>query len=197
MEGEAFQFALNGNYLKNLTVGVNEYVSYLEPHLEDEAFLNAVPMVFSNNGKFTQTLGKAKNSQEAFDDADWLQGKFNFAVKEVKMWTCGSFVHGIQFSYAVDGTTKSPGKHCTEKGGLRCESLVLNENEHITRIMVRSGDWVDGITLFTDMGRSMHCGGMGGTPHIAVVPQGNQFIAVGGSTMSYLEEVRFFYDEVY
>jgi len=197
IEGEAFTFGLNQYYLKALKLGVGEYLTYAEPVFEHEMFLNAKKLEFSPNGKFTPALGKNNSNSEGFDDFDWLSSKFNYSVAEVKIWHNGQHVYGVQFSYGLDGTKKTPGKHCAEANGLRAESLVLNENEHITKILVRAGNWIDSITLVTDQGRQLSAGGSGGVAYLTVAPEFHHFVAVGGSTGDHLDTLQLFYDEIY
>lgn len=197
LEGEAFTFGLNGNYIKALKLGVADYLCYAEPVFEDVMYVGAQRLQFSNNGKFTATLGKNKSSSEGFDDYDWISSKFNYNIAEVKIWHNGQYVHGIQFFYGLDGAKKTPGKHCAEVNGLRCESLALNEDEHITRIFVRAGEWVDSIAIVTDQGRVLKAGGNGGNSYVAVAPEGHHFVAVAGSTSTHLDSIQLFYDEIY
>ena len=196
-EGEAFTCGLNGNFIKSLKVAVSEYVNYIEPILEDEIFLTATRWPLSDNGRYTTSLGKLRGDSEGFDDWDWLQSKFNYAIAEVKVWHDGQYVYGVQFHYHLDGMKKNPGKHCADANGLRAESLVLNEGEHINKILCKSGEWIDSIILFTDQGRQLKAGGPGGKAYIAVAPQGHHFVAFGGSTGSHLDTLNVYYDEIY
>jgi hypothetical protein len=196
-EGDSFSFKMDRNYIKSLKFGVTDYVNYLEPVYEDIMFAGAIRLPFSQNGKFTEQLGKMRNNSEGFEDWDWISNKFNYTVAEIKIWHNGTYVYGVQFLYGLDGTKKTPGKHCAEANGLKCESLILNEGEHITKILCRSGHWVDFLGFFTDQGRVLAAGGNGGGCHLTVVPDGHQFVAVGGSTGTYLDTIQFFYDEIY
>jgi len=196
LEGESFTFGLNDYFIKALKLGVGEYLQYMEPIYEHVMYATAQKLPFSNNGKFTTTVGKARNNGESFDDWDWLSAKFNYQIAEVKMWHDGKFVYGIQFFYNLDGTKKTAGKHCAEVNGLRTETLSLAEDEHITKVLIRAGDWVDHITLLTDQGRSLSAGGSGGKGYIAVTPQSHHFVAVGGSTSGHLDSISFYYDEI-
>ncbi len=196
-EGESFTCGLNGNFVQSVKLGVSEYINYIEPLLEDEVFVTASRWAFSEHGKYTVALGKLNGDSEGFDDWDWLQAKFNYALAEVKIWHDGKFVYGIQFHYHLDGMKKTPGKHCADANGLKAESLVLNEGEHITKILGRGGNWVDGITLFTDQGRQLKAGGSGGKAYIAVAPEGHHFVCFGGSTGGHLDSLNVYYDEIY
>jgi len=197
LEGESFTFGLNDHYIKSLKLGVSDHLNYLEPVFENQMFVNAQKLAFSNNGKFTTEIGKKSNNSEGFDDWDWVGNKFNYQVAEVKLWHDGNYVYGVQFHYHLDGTKKTPGKHCAEANGLKAESLVLNEGEHITKILVRAGNWIDHITLVTDQGRTVSAGGHGGAAYLAVAPEFHHFVAVGGSTGNHLDTLQLFYDEIY
>jgi len=197
LEGEAFNMGFNGHYLKALKLGTGDHLNWIEPVFENEMFVSATRLGFSQNGKFTTEVGKKKNNSEGFDDWDWLGSKFNYQVAEVKIWHDGQYVYGVQFHYNLDGTKKTPGKHSAEHNGLRAESLELREGEHITKILVRAGDWIDHITLVTDQGRQVSAGGNGGHPYLAVAPEFHHFVAVGGSTSGHLDTLQLFYDEIY
>jgi len=196
-DGEKFTFKLQGHFLRNLKLGVTEYLSYIEPIFEDEVYLYGTPLKLSNNGKWTEGLGKSRGGEDEFNDYDWVADKFNYEVAEVKIWHDGQFVYGIQFYYHMDGTKKTPGNHLVFANNLKTETLTLSEGEHITRAIIRSGDWVDGITLFTDKGRSVHAGGKGGHPWIVKLPDRHQIIATSGSTQQYLHTLTLYYDEIY
>jgi hypothetical protein len=195
LEGEPFTFGFEQHYIKALKLGVAEYLTYIEPVVEHEMFVNAQRLDFVASEKYTPTLGKQKNNSEGFDDYEWIDGKFNYAIAEAKIWHDGTSVYGIQFSYHLDGTKKTPGKHCAEANGLRVETLVLNEDEHIVKILVRAGEWIDHITLVTDQGRQLSAGGNGGVAYLASVPEYHQFVAIGGSTGQHLDTLQLYYAE--
>ena len=197
IDGQSFKFSQPGNYIKALLIGAHENITFLEPIYDDVNFLFAKKLEFNPNGKFSNQLGKQHGDTEGFDDWDWLESKFNYTLAEVKIWHDGHLVHGVQFHYHLDGTKKSPGKHLTDAGGLKCESLVLNENEHINKVFIRAGDMIDNIIFFTDQGRRIGGGGNGGSPYVCVVPQGHHFVAVGGGIGgSSLHNLRLFFDEI-
>jgi len=195
LEGDSFTFGLQNYYIKALKLGVGEYLQYMEPVWEHEMYVGAKKLEFSNNGKFTNTLGKLRNGGESFEDFDWISGKFNYQVAEVKLWHDGQAVHGIQYYYTLDGTKKTPGEHCSE-GNVKCETLTMGDDEHVVKVLIRAGDWIDHITLITDKGRSISGGGQGGNAYIAVAPQDNHFMAVNGSISKCLDTVTFFFDEM-
>jgi hypothetical protein len=196
-EGESFTCGLNGNYIQSVRVAASEYITYIEPLLQDEIFVTALRWPFSDNGKYTTSLGKVHNDSEGFDDWDWLQSKFNYAVGEVKIWHDGTYIYGVQFFYLLDGMKKSAGKHCADGNGLKAESLVLNEGEHINKILCKAGHWIDSIIIFTDQGRQLKAGGNGGQAYLAIAPEGHHFVAFGGALGNHLHSLNVYYDEIY
>jgi hypothetical protein len=195
-EGDPWTFGLNGSYIKAFTFGTEEYLTYATPVYEDEAFVTAQRMVLSPSQKFTTMLGSPDKNCENFDDFDWIKDKFNFSVGEIKLWHDGNYVYGVQFYYLLDGTKKTPGKHCAD-GNLKTETLQLVEDEHITKILVRSGQWIDHITFITDKGRKISAGGHGGAAHLIVAPPGHQFISVSGSHSNVLRQILCNFDEIF
>jgi len=117
-------------------------------------------------------------------------------LNEVKLFHDNNFVTGLQFHYNMDGTKKTPGKHSADNSPYN-KNLQFNENEHITKILVRAGDVIDQITYYTDQGRSISAGGNGGNAYIAVAPPGHHFIAASGGIGGHLHTVQFHYDEIY
>lgn len=194
-DGEPFVLALQGSHLRSLRLGVSDVLTFIEPVFEDSSFFNARKLEFSGNGKWTHELGKSKG--ESFDDYDWIRDKFNYEIAEVKIWHDHQHVYGIQFFYNMDGTKKTPGNHLVFANNLQADSLQLASGEHITKILVQAGDWIDGITLITDRGQTLKTGGRGGNTYLAVAPNNNHFIAVSGSTGQYLHSLVLYYDEIY
>jgi hypothetical protein len=196
LSGNGFFFHHPGHFILALKVGVSQHVSYLEPIYEDEAFLYAKKLNFSQHGKFTEKVGKDHSDSEGFNDFDWIKDKFNYSVNEVKIWTDNNFATGIQFHYNMDGTKKTPGKHNADNSPY-VKNLVFNENEHITKVIIRAGDIIDGMTIYTDQGRQLSAGGNGGQAFIAVAPPGHHFIACNGAIGNHLHNIQFHYDEIY
>jgi hypothetical protein len=198
LNGNPFNFQQQGHYIKSLILGVTDYLSYVEPIYEDVMFVTAKKLDFSTNGKFTTELGKRHNDTEEFDDLDWIKEKFNYSINEVKIWHDGQHVHGVQWYYNLDGAKKTPGKHCSECEGLKCEVLTFAEDEHVTKVLVKASEVIDHLIFFTDKGRKVGGGGQGGQAYLAVVPQYHQFIATSGGTgAKYLHKLSIAYDEIF
>jgi hypothetical protein len=197
LTGDAFNFQLQGHYIKSVILGVTDYLSYIEPIYEDIMFVTAKRLDLSHSGKVTTELGKRHNDTEEFDDLDWIKDKFNWTINEVKIWHDGQHVHGVQFYFNLDGAKKTPGKHCSECEGLKCEILTFGEDEHIVKALIRAGDVIDHIIFFTDKGRRVGGGGQGGQAYLAVLPEDNHFIATSGGTgAKYLHKLSLAFDEI-
>ncbi len=170
LQGNPFTFGLNGQYKK---VG------------------------FCPNGKTTEPIGKSGVSAEAFDDESWISQMFNYSLAEVKLFHDGRFCYGVQTFYTMDGTKKSPGTHMIFANGLKADSFVLQVDEHITTALIRAGDIVDGITLYTDKGRRFTAGGQGGNPYVVHAPKGMQIVAFRGTLGDHLSRLQVYCDEIY
>jgi len=197
LQGNPFTFGLNGQYIKALNFGVNEYVTYIEPVFGDIDLVYAKKVGFCSNGKTTEPLGKKGVSAEAFDDESWISQMFNYTLSEVKVFHDGKVCYGIQTFYNIDGTKKSPGTHMIFANGIKADSFLLQEDEHITTALIRAGDIVDGITLYTDKGRRFVAGGQGGNPYVVHAPNGSQIVAFRGTLGDQLSRLQVYCDEIY
>lgn len=177
-DGEAFSLFKQGHVLRNLKIGVTNFVSYIEAHFVDELDIFAKKVNF-NNG-ISQEFGKRAGG-DTFDDNEWISGKFNYTIAEVKIWHDGKSVFGVQFFYAMDGTRKTPGNHLVFANNLITESLTLTEDDWIDKVYVRAGDWIDNITIVSKNGKRLSAGGNGGTPYALKAAEGKQIVALGGT----------------
>jgi hypothetical protein len=197
-KGDPFHLEQQNHYVKSLIIGVTNHVCYLQPVFDEIMFLGARRLENSTSGRWTSEVGKRHNDTEDFDDLDWMKDKLNYSMNEVKIWHDGQFVHGVQFIYNMDGAKKTPGKHCAEVNGLRCETLSFAEDEHITKVLVKAGDVIDALVFFTDKGRRIGGGGNGGQAYIAIPPPNHHFMSVtGGTGKKYLHKVFFGFDEIF
>jgi len=161
-------------------------------------WLGSRPWVFANQGKFTETIVKQSvKGDEEFNDWDWLDGKFNFRVSKVTLWHDRNTVSGVQFHYELDGTTKSPGKHCGENNNLKSEVLTLDEGEYVTVILVKQGQWLNYLHIQTNKGKSISGGSNNGETFVARVPDGNQFVCAFGEFANSFRKLGFYFDEIY
>lgn len=197
LQGNPFTFGLNGQYIKAINYGVNEFVTYMEPVFGDIDLVYAKKVAFCPNGKTSEPLGKNGVSAEAFDDESWISQMFNYSLAEVKVFHDGKFCYGIQTFYNIDGTKKSPGTHMIFASGIKADSFALQEDEHVTTALIRAGDIIDGITLYTDKGRKFTAGGQGGNTYLVNAPQGMQIVAFRGTLGDQLSRLQVYCDEIY
>jgi hypothetical protein len=152
-------------------------------------------IIGSNN--YTEELGVLKKTSVHFDDTEILKDKFNFRLCEIKVYhESHKYIVGIQVYYEMDGKKVSAGAHIGDKSS-KYETLTLSDNEHIVKATVRSGHWIDQITLYTDSGKAFSVGGNGGGATTFEAPYGYQLIGFGGSTSEYLDTIYMFYDPIY
>lgn len=92
-------------------------------------------------------------------------------IKEITVYHDEHIVIGIKIGYAFKS---SPDNLSYQTFGLEkdeAEKLVLNGDEHIVTVMIRSGDMIDAILLETDKGQTLISGGNGGGLHTFNISQ--------------------------
>jgi len=193
--GDAFRFNMNGSYIQSLKFGIDSHISYIEPVWESESLINCRIVKFDLNGKFSETCGKTHKDTVGFNDQFFVAGKWNYSIAQINVWHDGKFVYGVQFFYGMDGDVVSPGAHCGN-GNVKCEQIKFNQGEHLVKMLVRSGDIVDHLSLYTDQGRVVSCGGNGGDPSLIVTPPGTQIVALGGGTGGHLHNLVAFFENI-
>ncbi|KAE9095565.1 hypothetical protein PF010_g16660 [Phytophthora fragariae] len=105
-----------------------------------------------------------------------------YHVTRVLMWG-GEFFYGLQFVYEKDTTgdaqsTSSTTVYGSLMGNATAKrqasqptvTLELLPDEVVTRVSGRKGAWTDSITLHTNFGRTMTCGGNGGGDFSVSIP---------------------------
>lgn len=177
-DGEPFKLGQPGHLLRSLKLGVTNFLSFVEASFVDELAIFAKKVEF-NNG-YSQEFGKRSGGDD-FDDHEWIKGKFNYSIAEVKIWHDGKSVFGIQFFYAMDGTRKTPGNHLVFANNLLTESLTLTDDDWIEKVYVRAGTWIDGITIVSKNGKRLTAGGSGGDVYAITAADGKHIVAFGGS----------------
>ncbi len=145
----------------------------------------------------TQSLGKPIRPSIDFDDYDFIREKYNYHLSEVKIWFTSKHIIGVQTFYTMDGTKKTSCSHeGTHFQDVQTSSLILNSNEYLTRLQIRSGSIIDSITLITNKKRTLSVGGKGGEPTEFKLPEGCRFVSFGGSTGEYLQTLKANYEPI-
>lgn len=96
----------------------------------------------------------------------------------------GSYVDSIRFQ--INGEWKS--KYGGNGGGK--QELILKQNEHFSKIEIRSGKYIDNLKLYTNLGRWIQVGGTGGGYH----QEGdNQSVLIDckGRSGAYIDQLQF------
>ena len=193
--GEDFSFKFDNYYIRSLKVALNENsVCFIEPkfdlirnfHIKVQNFIFCDDKV--NNQ--TKTLGKANKNTKLFNDYEHLVGKTS-NIKEIKIYDDGDYVKGIYFNYDVAPYLAHLDQRCPKT---KDNYLKLEQGEYINKIYVRSGDWIDHLSIYTNKGNVISGGGFGGGPSIFVVPEGKKFIAIAGGHSNYLNCFSAFYE---
>jgi len=192
-EGDSFCFTEFGSYVKSLKVSSEDYLNYLEPIYGNAMFMGALNWKYGN-GEYTEMIGPQGKGQIDFNDFEFIDGKFNFKVTKVNLWHDGKELTGIQFFYAMSGTTKTPGqKLATMNQYTKQETLVLEEGEYINTAFVKVSNCINYLTIITNTGKSISAGNPGtGTAYLAKAKEGFQFGAVGGGYCNSIQQIQFY-----
>jgi hypothetical protein len=197
IEGEPFDFKVNGFYVQTFNFGVGEYLNFIEPIFMDTRFLFSKQIPYNVNTKTTESLGNVISKAKDFDDINWIKDKVNYSVNEIKIFHNGKFCHGIHTIYNMNGTTNSPGANYCKVMGIKADSLVLMENEYVTSCIIRAGNIIDQIGLYTNKGRNLICGGEGGIAYGFVAPPEMQIVAFRGKLANELGAFEIYCDKIY
>ncbi|KAL3674272.1 hypothetical protein V7S43_000227 [Phytophthora oleae] len=127
-----------------------------------------------------------------------------FRVARVLMWG-GQFLDGIQFVYEKASATDD--SECAVFGKLvgninakrqaaqPTVSLELLPDEIISRVTGRKGAWTDSITLHTNFGRKVTCGGNGGGDFTVPTPAGSEIRSISCQVGDHLTDICAFVHE--
>ncbi|KAI1082596.1 putative peptidase family-domain-containing protein [Whalleya microplaca] len=99
----------------------------------------------------------------------------------------GFALDGLEFFYD-DESSQLFGKRGGKPGGDTFE-MDIRRGEYITGFFVRSGFWIDGIQVFTSLGRKSPIYGNinGGSPHTLLPPRGYTVCGVSGSCAAWVD----------
>lgn len=193
--GEEFTYSFPNYYLRNLKAAFeNNYLCFIEPNFDLITNYRVKPehtILCKEHGiQQTKALGKAIKNIRLFNDYEVIKGK-NARITEIKLYDDGDYVKGIYFKYNVEEYLAHLEQRCPKT---KDYILKLEEDEFINKIYVRSGDWIDHISFYTNKGNSISAGGFGGGPTIFEVPVGKKFIAISGGVSNYLNTFSAFYE---
>lgn len=127
-----------------------------------------------------------------------------YRVSRVMMWG-HEYLDGIQFVYEKSLTSNET-TASSEQSTLLYGALVGNENAHrqasqptvilelvqdevVTRVSGRKGAWIDSMTLCTNLGRSISCGGKGGGDFAVPTPAHTEIRAISFKVGNHLTDL--------
>jgi hypothetical protein len=123
----------------------------------------------------SKVFGTDYNSTE-FDDRKFVENLDKIVIKEIVTYSNG-YLCGIQVFYEKDGSVTSNGCHSdidfnkienydfpTTSDGAKAvkKSFAFSEGEEISKLIVQSGDIIDGFGFETNYGNKYYHGGEGG-----------------------------------
>ncbi|GMF23652.1 unnamed protein product [Phytophthora lilii] len=155
-----------------------------------KSFVSAPPLrAFGPNGE----CSGVKCSEIA------ARAQSGFRVARVLMWG-GNFFDGLQFVYektSAEGENTVLGKLVGNANAMRQASqptatLELLTDEIIVRLSGRKGAWTDSITLHTNFGRTVTCGGKGGGDFSVPTPAESEIRSITFKVGDYLTDVTAF-----
>ncbi|KAJ8577644.1 hypothetical protein ON010_g1563 [Phytophthora cinnamomi] len=125
-----------------------------------------------------------------------------YRVARVSMWG-GEFFDGLQFVYEkilTAGDTQSASStavhaslmgngHAKRQPSQPTVTLELLPDEFISRVSGRKGAWTDSITLHTNFGRSIRCGGRGGGDFSISTPAGSEIRSISFEVEDHLTDI--------
>ncbi|KAG1711994.1 hypothetical protein DVH05_009234 [Phytophthora capsici] len=142
--------------------------------------------------------------QEARCSEAGVGAQIGYRVTRVLMWG-GQFLDGIQFVYEKASSLND--SDCAVFGKLVGNAnakqratqptviLELLSDEIISRVTGRKGAWTDGITLHTNFGRKLTCGGNGGGDFTVSTPAGSEIRSISFKVGDHLTDICAFVDE--
>lgn len=198
--GNPFSFHQNEHYIKAMRLRASEYIEYVEPIYSHLLFKDAKPWPVAHQGKFTENIKNAVNGDQSYNDFDWIKNKFNYYVSKVVIMHNHNELTGIQFTYGMDGTHKSPGSHICEFDPMTTvqETLTIPEGDFLTTVLVKHTNYINYIYLQTFKGKTLSVGNQNvkGEEHYFIVPHNHQIIATSGDFQDGIRNLRIHFDQL-
>ena len=125
----------------------------------------------------SKTFGKNFKGTQFNDLDDKLSSLSNINIHEMIFYDDGGFLCGVKVIYRLEENKNfTNGAHCvcdvdnidkskwqTNKNKtIISKSLIFKNDEYITKLIVRSGDIIDGLEIETNKGNKLAAGGLGG-----------------------------------
>ena len=142
--------------------------------------------------------GNVHGDTKAFNDAEAL-GILpdNARIVFIRVWH-SDFIHGIRVDYVVNGELKKAKNVGDNARGKTTDDLKLKQGDFINYFEVRSGNIIDGLTIRTNSGEEIVCGGTGGgDPAVFEIPEGQTIGALAGGTNGDLHNISLMFSPIF
>ncbi|CAH0518845.1 unnamed protein product [Peronospora belbahrii] len=157
-----------------------------------KTFISATPLkAFGCNGE--------RVGERCYDVI--AEAQSGYRVARILMWG-NDFFDGLQFAYdKLDNANSAPATvlgslvgnaHAKRQASQPTVSFGLLPNEIVARMSGRKGAWIDGITLHTNLGRSITCGGKGGDDFEVSTPADSEIRFIAFTIGDHLNDANVF-----
>jgi len=135
----------------------------------------------------TKIAASGGEGGEAFTDETLPKGAHVIGVKIRH----GAFIDAIELLYkTADKKEKGLGTHGGDGG--EEETFLLKEGEYITGLAGKTGDYVESLTILTNMRKSKRFGGEGGDKSYELKSPGAEVVGFYGRSGDYLDQIGIF-----
>ena len=116
-------------------------------------------------------------------------------ISKIDVYHDGEKLHGFQVFYFEDVEV---GHHIGSEvyKQTRCDSIHLDEDEYITKVIVLNDEIIDGIEFHTNKGKTAHFGDSGKGEYSKTeveVPSGKRILSIKGGFNKYLDNLQFYF----
>jgi hypothetical protein len=135
---------------------LGKYLTFISPVYKEEAIFTT-----SYSDKLLSAIIRTPKIGKKFDDSKQSiipEENYTKKINTIKVFHDNKLVKGHSLYY-LDGSIFTTGQDLQNH---LCETLNLAIDEKINKIMIRAGDMIDNITIFTNKGNSLSAGGYGG-----------------------------------
>lgn len=168
--GSAFSLKQHGKVVKGFSVGFGGHLHFIGAHFGH----HTPPIVQSNKA------GKTHPDTAHSNDFQYLQGKSNIKLVELRVLHDNNLVFGIEGIYEANGQQIAPGVHVGKEMNSSTinQSIALSDHKYITGITGKHGDVMDQLSIHLSDGTNYNFGGNGGNAFSNIVPAGKKVVCI-------------------
>lgn len=148
-----FKFWKKDKDLIGLNLAFGKYLSYITPIFREEVLVKV-----NDNLVISIQMGKKLNDMNSF--------LIDLAreISLIRLYHDKSLVKSIEIIYTDEEKLKLGSLFYGDADDIVCSELQLVKDETITKVIIRAGDLIDNISLFTNKNKFITAGGSGGRP---------------------------------